>query len=159
MKNNRKYLWIQCSWDVQLLDSAKTFDIVWSTLSELDVPRHSLSILIKSLYFNNLAQVNIEGEYSVNFKEGKCVRECWILFAILFNCFGERLIRNALEDWEGGASVCRKKNRTYLDDTVILAKGKKKMYELLQRGETAKQVRMLAYDSEKNHHDTTLKTY
>lgn len=61
--------------------------------------------LIEYLYNNNTAVVRV-GEYiSKQFQTARGVRQGSILAPVLFNKYGESMMRRALEDWEGGRSV------------------------------------------------------
>jgi hypothetical protein len=107
---------------------------MWQVLSEMGVPNH-LILLIKSLYNNNYARVRINGELTDSFRVTKGVRQGCILSPILFNIYGEWIMRKATEDWNGGITIGGKKicNLRYADDTTILASSEAELIHLLQR--------------------------
>lgn len=123
------------------LDYSKAFDTVnwntlWKVLSEMGVPNH-LTHLIEQLYLHNEAFVCVDGRLSKQFSVEKGVRQGCILSPILFNIYGEWIIRKATEDWDGGVSVGGRKisNLRYADDTTLLASTEDEMENLLRRVE------------------------
>ncbi|XP_011685474.1 PREDICTED: uncharacterized protein LOC105448526 [Wasmannia auropunctata] len=121
------------------VDYAKVFDCVsweklWKVLKEMGVPEHLIS-LIRNLYLDNGAYVKIDSRCSNVFKTRRGVRQGCILSPMLFNSYGEYIIRKTIEDWEGGFVVGGRKitNLRYADDTVLLATSMDEMEELLRK--------------------------
>ena len=50
-----------------------------------------------------------------------------ILYPLLFNIYAENIMREALEDWDGGISIGGRRitNLRYADDTTLIAETKK----------------------------------
>lgn len=124
-----------------LIDYSKAFDCVvwqslWKVLSELGVPHHLVS-LIQALYSQNKGIVKIDQTNSNPFSFGKGVWQGCILSPILFNAYGEYIIRRTCENWEGGVTIGGTKltNLRYADDTTLLAASESEMVELLARME------------------------
>lgn len=123
------------------LDYSKAFDSVdwnhlWKVLKEMAIPGHLIQ-LIKSLYTSNEAYVRVDGELSQPFQIKKGVRQGCVLSPLLFNIYGEWIIRKATEKWQGGITLAGKRisNLRYADDTTLLASSEEEMAELLQRVE------------------------
>lgn len=121
------------------IDYTKAFDCVqwhnlWRILEEMGVPRHLIS-LIKSLYGNNRAYVRVENELTDPFQVEKGVRQGCILSPLLFNIYGEWVMRRALEDWTGGVTLGGKKfnNLRYADDTTAIAASEEELCDLIRR--------------------------
>lgn len=84
------------------LDYSKAFDNVrwnhlWQALQEMAVPTHLIQ-LIKVLYTCNKAYITIDGELSKPFHVGKGVRQECVLSPLLFNIYGEWVVRKAMEE-------------------------------------------------------------
>ena len=123
------------------IDYSKSFDDVtwsnlWTILKELGVPVHLIA-LIQTLYSSNQGIVKIDKSTSDPFSFGKGVRQGCILSPILFNAYGEYIIRRTCEDWEGGVTIGGSKitNLRYADDTTLLAANETEMINLLTRME------------------------
>ncbi|PZC74827.1 hypothetical protein B5X24_HaOG207140 [Helicoverpa armigera] len=123
------------------VDYKKAFDCVvweklWQVLSEMGVPLH-LTTLIRKLYEGSRGSVRIKECMSDEFRFQKGVRQGCILSPILFNIYGEYILRKALEGWEGGVNIggVRVANLRYADDTTLLAESAGEMEELLRRVE------------------------
>ncbi|KAJ8724798.1 hypothetical protein PYW07_015756 [Mythimna separata] len=71
------------------------------------------------------------------FKFRRGVRQGCILSPILFNIYGEYIMRRTCENWEGGITVGGVKitNLRYADDTTLLAANESEMVALLDRME------------------------
>lgn len=123
------------------VDYSKAFDCVdwnclWDVLTELGVPRH-LTALLQSLYYNSQGVVRIDRTASDSFKFHKGVRQGCILSPILFNIYGEYIVRKTCDGWDGGITVggCKISNLRYADDTTLLAASEIEMSKFLDRME------------------------
>ena len=78
--------------------------------------------IIKNLYDGQLACVHTEKGNSEWFSLGQGVRQGCILSPTLFNMYAEYIMRNALNDWNGGLSIggWQLSNLRYADDTTLL---------------------------------------
>lgn len=119
------------------VDYRKAFDSIkwnrlWTILKEMGVPDH-LSLLIQNLYVNSKAAVKIDNQLSNTCKIGKGVRQGCILSPILFNIYGEYIMRGVMDGWRGGIAVGGVKisNLRYADDTVLLASTQDELLEIL----------------------------
>lgn len=121
-----------CFLDSTAFDNVK-WDHLWNILEEMAVHQHMI-YLIRTLYHVNRAFVQIDNDLSQVFIVGKEVRQGCILSPILFNIYGEWIIRTA-KGWEGEVSIGRRKisNLRYADDTAILATTEDEMAKLLGR--------------------------
>lgn len=109
------------------IDYSKAFDCVnwsslWKVLNVLGVPNH-LIVLVQSLYIYSQGVVRIDEAVSQPFCFGKGVRQGCILSPILFNAYGEYIMRQTCEDWSGGVRIggAHITNLRYADDTTLLA--------------------------------------
>lgn len=123
------------------VDYSKAFDCVnwkrlWEVLNTMGVPKH-LILLLQGLYLNSQGTVRIEAAVSKSFSFGKGVRQGCILSPILFNIYGEHIIRQTCEDWEGGININGTKitNLRYADDTILLAANETELCSLFDRME------------------------
>ena len=137
------------------IDYAKAFDCVrwdklWMVLSEMGVPEH-IVYLISELYANNRSYVKIDTDCSNAFKSKRGVRQGCILSPVLFNIYGEDIIRKTMETWERGFAVGGKRiaNLPYADDTVLLATSGTEMKELLHKLETESETMGLSINMSK----------
>lgn len=123
------------------LDYSKAFDCVnwrklWEALLDMGTPQH-LVLLLKNLYVNSTAMVRVDDRNSKLFNIQRGVRQGCILSPLLFNIYGEYIIRKAVDGWEGGIIIGGKKinNLRYADDTTLIAKDNQEMSELIKRVE------------------------
>jgi hypothetical protein len=102
----------------------------------MGVPAH-LIILIKNIYVNNLAYVHVESELSDSFHVEQGVRQSYILSPLLFNIYGEWIMRKTTENWNGGLSIggIKISNFRYADDMVLLASTESEMAIFLEKVE------------------------
>lgn len=107
----------------------------------MGVPEHLIA-LIAALYENGKSMVRVNDVLSAPFKPQKGVRQGCIISPLLFNIYGEYIMRTALEEWDGGISVGGNKisNLRYADDTTLLASSEQEMAELLRRVERASEM-------------------
>ncbi|CAG4924021.1 unnamed protein product [Colias eurytheme] len=124
------------------IDYSKAFDCVdwsclWKVLAELGVPQH-LIFLLQSLYYNSQGVVRVDHTLSKPFKFEKGVRQGCILSPILFNIYGEYIMRRVCEDWDGGVNIGGTKitNLRYADDTTLIANDKVEMASFLDKLES-----------------------
>ena len=121
----------------------KAFDCVdhdrlWVVLSEMGAPRH-LVILLKMLYQDQKATVRTESGETDTIPIRKGVRQGCILSALLFNIYAEKIMRDALELWEGGVRIGGQtfSNLRYADDTTLLANNEEEIKAILTRVKSA----------------------
>lgn len=121
------------------IDYTKAFDCVrwrdmWLILGEMGIPRHLIS-MIKNLYDYNVAYVRLESGLTDPFRVGQGVRQGCLLSPLLFNIYGEWIMRKALEGWNGGITLGGRKisNLRYADDTTIIASSEEELTELFQK--------------------------
>jgi len=88
----------------------------------MGVPEYLITI-IKIIYVNNQAYVRVESDLSESFQKGQGVRQGCILSPLLFNIYGDWIMRQATQEWNRGISMGGRKisNLRYADDTVLLA--------------------------------------
>ena len=121
------------------IDYSKAFDCVehralWSVMEELGFPKHIIK-LISNLYEDQESAVRL-GDNSITdwFKIGKGVRQGCILSPNLFSIYTERIMRKALDGFDGGI-VVGGRNYTdlrYADDTVLMASDRTEMERLFE---------------------------
>ncbi|XP_012544182.2 transposon TX1 uncharacterized 149 kDa protein [Bombyx mori] len=121
------------------IDYSKAFDCVkwdhlWKILAELGVPQH-LVLLLHSLYINNQGIIRVEETISAPFKFRKGVRQGCILSPVLFNIYGEYIMRRTCEGWDGGVTIggVKLSNLRYADDTTLLAANESEMTALMSK--------------------------
>lgn len=123
------------------VDYSKAFDCVswsslWKVLSCLGVPEH-LTTLLQTLYTNSQGVVRIGEVTSEPFCFGKGVRQGCIVSPILFNAYGEYIMRQTCDNWDGGVRIGGMKvtNLRYADDTTLLAASEIEMSQFLNKME------------------------
>ena len=127
------------------VDYNKAFDCVkwknlWVILAEMGVPEHLIT-LIRNLYANGRAVVRLQEGESDPFDPAKGVRQGCILSPILFNIYGEYIMRCALEGWNDGVRIGGRtiNNLRFADDTTLCAQTMPEMENLLKRVEEESQ--------------------
>jgi hypothetical protein len=110
------------------IDYSKAFDSVdhnklWNVMEEMGVPKHLINLL-HNLYVNQVAVVRTARGETSEFSIGKGVRQGCILSPMLFNLYGESIMREAgLEHLDAGIRIgglCIN-NLRYADDTTLAA--------------------------------------
>ena len=91
--------------------------------------------LMESLYGDNTMVVRAEGEKFEAFCAEQVVRQGCILSPHLFNIYGDCILREMLENWNGGISISERKisNLRYADDTTLIAADEGEIGELIDR--------------------------
>lgn len=119
----------------------------------METPEH-LVILIKNLYESNSARIRLDNFYSTPFKVERGERQGCILSLVLFNIYGEYIMRKALEDWNGRIVIAGKRisNTNYVDETILIAANEEEMTALLRRVE----MESLKLDLKINRQETKL---
>lgn len=123
------------------LDYSKAFDCVrwkmlWQIMEEMGVPAHLIA-LIRNLYADSRAAVRLQEGHSPDFEASRGVRQGCILSPVLFNIYGEYIMRKSLEEWKGGVRVGGQKisNLRFADDTTLCASSESELEQLLKRVE------------------------
>ncbi|XP_042876027.1 uncharacterized protein LOC122255792 [Penaeus japonicus] len=97
-------------------------DILWNDMYSMGFPPHVISLL-KALYNQQKAAVRTSYGLTDWFNIGQGVRLRMHCFSSPFNIYSETIMRNALEDYEGGITVGGQKitNLRHADDVVLIA--------------------------------------
>ncbi|VEN63176.1 unnamed protein product [Callosobruchus maculatus] len=116
---------------------SKAFDNVkwpklWEILISMGVPYH-LVFLIQQLYESNSARVRIDGNLSSQTATRKGVRQGCVLSPMLFNIYSEFVMRQVLDNWNGGVTIGGSKisNLRFADDTTLIAASQEELVALL----------------------------
>lgn len=127
----------QCDVFACFIDFEKAFDTVkHDTLVQI-LERTGLDYkdirLIKNLYWNQTAQVRVDGSLSDRVSIQKGVRQGCTLSPLLFNLYSEHVFREALDDCRTGIPVngIPISNLRYADDTVLLAHTAEELQSIL----------------------------
>lgn len=123
------------------IDYSKAFDCVrweclWRILREIGVPSH-LKSLVANLYKDGESCIKINDVISRPFKPEMGVRQGCIRSPLLFNIYGEDIMRRALDNWAGGITIGGNKisNLRYADDTTLFVSSEHELAELVKRVE------------------------
>ena len=100
----------------------------------MGVPVH-LIVLLQNLYTKQEATIRTEFGETDTINIGKGVRQGCILSPLLFNIYAENIMREALEDWDGGISIGGRMitNMRYADDTTLIAETKNDLIAIMER--------------------------
>ena len=79
-------------------------DILWNAMHEMGFPMHII-VLLKNLYNQQKAAVRTVYGMTEWFEIEQGVRQGCILSPHLFNFYSERIMRNALENFEGSIKI------------------------------------------------------
>ena len=106
-------------------------------LEVMGVPTH-LIVLLQQLYAGQLAIVRTNHEDTEHFGVGKGVRQCCILSPILLNICAKKLIRVALDSYEGGIKIGGRtiSNLRYVDDRSLLSDSEAELTDIILRIKT-----------------------
>ena len=90
----------------------------------MGVPVH-LIVLLRKPYTKQEVTVRTKFGETDTINIGKGVRKGCILSPLLFNIYAENIMREELEDWDGGIIIGgRTTNLRYADDTTLIAETK-----------------------------------
>lgn len=110
-----------------LIDYQKAFDRVKhemrvKILKETSIDGKDLRI-IGNLYWNQVANLRVEGEHTDYVKIKRGVRQGCILSPLIFNLYSERIFNEALDGMNKGILIngLRLNNIRYADDTIVFA--------------------------------------
>ena len=124
------------------IDYKKAFDCVyherlWVILKEMGgfYNRCRTIVLLQKLYTKQEATIRTEFGETDTINIGKGVRQGCILSPLLFNIYAENIMREALEDWDGGISIGGRMitNLRYADDTTLIAETKYDLIAIMER--------------------------
>ncbi|KAL4113049.1 hypothetical protein QTP88_016750 [Uroleucon formosanum] len=92
-----------------------------------------------NLYAGSKAVIRAQDAVSDQFQPTKGVRQGCILSPILFNIYSEAVLREALQEWNGGVGIGGKKinNLRFADETTLSTKSEPDMSQLIKRVEEA----------------------
>ena len=104
----------------------------------MGVPVH-LIVLLQKLYTKQEGTIRTEFGETDTINIGKGVRQGCILSPLLFNIYAENIMREALEDWDGGISIGGRMitNLRYADDTTLIAETKNDLIAIMERAKLA----------------------
>ena len=104
--------------------------MLWNILERMSFPLHIIH-LVKNLYSSQGASVKTEDGMSDFFKLGKGVPQEYILSPLLFNIYGEYIMRQVAQEEQGGFSIGGHNinELRYADDTTLI----ETVIDLMQR--------------------------
>ena len=122
------------------IDYLKAFDSVdhnkmWNVMLEMGVPKHLVNLL-HNLYVKQVAVVRTACGETSEFSIGKGVRQGCILSPMLFNLYGERIMREAgLDQLDVGIKIGGQciNNLRYADDTTLAASATEDLKEIIRK--------------------------
>ena len=108
---------------------------LWKILKEMGIPGH-LTCLLRNIYAGQEATVRT-GQRATNwFKNGKGVRQGYILSSCLFNLHAEYIIQNArMDKTQAGIKISGRNinNLRYADDATLMAESEEELKSLLMK--------------------------
>ena len=92
------------------------------TIKRWIIPNIHIIHLVKNLYSSQGAAVKTEDGMGDFFKLGKGVRQGCIISPLLFNIYGEYIVRQVAQEEEGGCSIGgdNVNEQRYADDTTLI---------------------------------------
>ena len=94
-----------------------------------------LIVLLKKLYTKQETTIRTEFGETDTINIGKGVIQGCILSPLRFNIYAENIMREALEDWDGGISIGGRRitNLRYADNITLIAESKNDLIEIMER--------------------------
>ncbi|KAF6198774.1 hypothetical protein GE061_006796 [Apolygus lucorum] len=129
----------QCSVYACFVDFEKAFDNVRHEKLDRILQEVGLDFkdvrLMRNLYWNQTAQVRVDGALSEQVTVAKGVRQGCTMSPLLFNIYSEQVFKEALDDCDIGVqgNGLPVSNLRYADDTVLLAHTESELQVLLDK--------------------------
>ena len=141
--------------------NSKAFDCVkcgklWLVMENMEVLKHII-LLIKNLYEHSYGKVKTNNVVSKSFRPKSGVRQGCIVSPILFNIYGEYIIRKVMHGWKGGITIGGRKitNLIYADDPLILAGSAEELVQIMSKLDTiSKEYGYYVEQKEDPNHDS-----
>ena len=137
------------------IDYSKAFDCVshnemWETMKRMGFPKHLIDLTCR-LYEDQESAVRTSSGDSEWFGIGRGLRQGCILSPSFFNVYSEDIMREALEDFEGGVKFGGVKitNLRYADDTTLICSSRQELMDLLRRVKEASEKKGLLLNTKK----------
>ena len=132
-REQRKHLYL-CFIDYRKAFDTVVHEILWNVMKQFRFPPHIID-LIKKLYEQQKATVRASYGLTDWFRIGQGVRQGCILSPHLLNIYAERVMREALDNFEGTIRIGghRVTNLRYADDVVLIAGTMHELQELVNR--------------------------
>lgn len=125
------------------IDFRKAFDRVWHaalwhTMRKYNIGE-GITSLVQKLYESSRSKVLVGDQYSEWFKTNIGVRQGCLLSPTLFNLFLERIMTDALEDYEGGVRCAGRRivDLRFADDIDLMEESENGIQEVTKRLEDA----------------------
>lgn len=138
------------------IDFRKAFDRVWQdamwhTMNKGNIGKE-ITELVKNLYESARSKVLISDQYSDWFETKVGVRQGCLLSPTLFNLFLERIMTDALENYQGGVKCAGRRvtDLRYADDIDLMAESEEGIQELTKRLEEASRKYGMEISTEKS---------
>uniref|UniRef100_A0A8D8VC16 Craniofacial development protein 2 n=1 Tax=Cacopsylla melanoneura TaxID=428564 RepID=A0A8D8VC16_9HEMI len=130
---------VNCDVFVCFIDYQKAFDRVqhgkmMEVMQKTGLDAKDLNIII-NLYWNQSANIRLEGECTEDIEILRGVRQGCVLSPTIFNLYSEYIFKEALENSEEGILLNgeRISNIRYADDTVLMANTPQQLQNLIDR--------------------------